>query len=90
MSRTTQLTIRGFDAALERHIRTVARTQRISLNQAVLRVLRQGAGLEPGAENPRVIGAALDDLIGTWTAEEAREFDHAVHDFEHIDDELWR
>ncbi len=83
-----QLTIRGFDDTLERRIRDLARSEKISLNQAVLRLLRKGAGLEddPGDQ----IGSSLDDLIGTWTEEEGRAFDKAVSDFEVIDEEMWR
>lgn len=85
-----QLTIRGFDAPLERRIRQVARAEGISLNQAVLRLLRKGAGLDQAAGSSLAIGSALDDLIGTWSEQEARELDEAVRDFEHIDEELWR
>lgn len=84
-----QLTIRGFDEQLERRIREIARAEGISLNQAVQRLLRRGAGLERTG-SPRAIGSALDDLIGTWTEDEARQLDEAVKDFEQVDAELWR
>ncbi len=85
-----QLTIRGFDPELERLVRELADREGISLNQAVLRLLRKGAGLErpKGAEN--VVGSSLDDLIGTWSDEEAQEVMDAVQDFETIDESLWR
>lgn len=85
-----QLTIRGFGKELERRIREVAREQGISLNQAVLRMLREAAGLEDGSSSCREVGASMDDLIGTWTDEEARELDDAVADFETIDEDMWR
>ena len=43
-----QLTVRGFDDDLERAIRQLARRERISLNQAALKLLRRGAGLPDG------------------------------------------
>jgi hypothetical protein len=84
-----QLTIRGLEGELARRVRALARAEGISLNQAVLKLLRIGSGLEeqPGA---RTIGHALDDLVGTWSEEQAREFDEAVRDLESIDEEIWK
>ena len=85
-----QLTILGFDRALERHIRELARRERISLNQAVLRLLHQAAGIEGSSENPRTVGSSLDDLIGTWSEDEAREFQLAIADLDSVDEDMWR
>ena len=85
----TQLTIRGFDEDLDRHIRELSRRYGISLNKTVLRLLRRGAGLDQAPGNDRV-GTSLDDLIGTWTDEEADALDRAVADFERVDPKLWR
>ena len=86
---THQLTIR-FDDTLAREIEEVARRERVSRNQAVLRLLRQGVGLDEPPAEKEVIGSSLDWFIGSWTEEEAREFDEAVADFERIDEELWK
>lgn len=84
-----QLTIRGFNDELTREIQRIAKREGISLNQAVLKLLRKGAGLaEHSREN--TIGASLDHLIGTWTAEEAEQVDRALEDFEEIDESMWR
>ena len=85
-----QLTIRGFDEELERRIRQLARREGISLNRAVLRLLRRGAGLGESYDKPEIVGDSLDYLIGTWTAEEAAEIDRALEDFSRIDEEMWR
>jgi hypothetical protein len=84
-----QLTIRGFDPELERRIRELARSEGISLNQAVLRLLRQGSGIGTRRKSD-AIGKALDDLAGTWTAEQEKEFLEAIKPLEGIDEELWR
>lgn len=84
-----QLTIR-YDESLAREIEGLAQRQGLSRNQAVLRLLRKGAGLEEEAEEAKVIGSSLDWFAGSWTEERAREFDQAVADFESIDEELWR
>lgn len=86
-----QLTIRGFDDELAELIRQFASREGISLNRAVLRLLRRGAGLgEPKDKPTNVVGDSLDHLIGTWTAEEATEMDRALEDFSGIDEGMWR
>lgn len=90
-----QLTLRGFDDELEREILRVADTYGISLNQAVLRLLRRAAGLEApqspegGVPGPPRVGSALDRHFGTWTQEEAEELAEANRVFEQIDEDLW-
>ena len=84
-----QLTIRGFDDDLARRIRQLAVQEGISLNRAVLRLLRRGAGLEPGKPGTDIVGSSLDHLIGTWTNEEALEIDHAIQNLSQIDRGMW-
>lgn len=83
-----QLTIRGFDDELEGYIRHLAKREGISLNRAVLQLIRRGANLDvPDAD---VVGSSLDHLTGTWTAGEADAIDRALADFSQIDEELWK
>lgn len=87
----TQLTIRGFDADLEAEIRELARVKGISLNRAALELMRRGAGLTRDTGVPtHLIGTALDAFMGTWSAEEAAEFDRAVAFLDVVDEELWQ
>ena len=85
-----QLTVRGFDDELSSAIQGLAQRQGISLNKAALRLLRKGAGLSDDNEGRRKIGSSLDHLIGTWTQEQADEFDAALQEFEKIDEEMWK
>ena len=84
-----QLTVRGFDAELADCIRRLARQQRISLNQAVLRLLRRGAGLADDQDSVDTVGSSLDHFIGSWTSQQADEMDRALQDFEGIDESMW-
>ena len=84
-----QLTTRGFDDELEDRIRQLASREGISLDQAVLRLLRRGAGLGEGKSGPDTIGDSLDHLIGTWTAEDADEMDRALEDLSEVDETMW-
>ena len=84
-----QLTIRGFDADLERAIRETAEKQGTSLNRAVLHLLRKGAGLVAKPKR-RTIGHRLDHLFGGWSEEDAQEFREATRGLDEIDPEMWQ
>lgn len=83
----TQLTIRGFDPELERHLRNLARERGVSLNKAALWLMRRGAGLDEA--RPATIGDQLDAFFGDWTEAESEAFLDAISVFETIDDEVW-
>ena len=85
-----QLTIRGFDDELADRIRALARREGISLNRAVLRLLRRGAGLGDGSSGPDTVGDSLDHLIGTWTAAEAEEMGRALEVPSQVDEAMWK
>lgn len=84
-----QLTIRGFDDDLERSIRQLAAREGISLNRAVIRLLRRGAGLGEQNRDANIVGGSLDHLIGTWSAVDAAEFQSALADLSRIDEAMW-
>jgi hypothetical protein len=86
-----QLTIR-YDDAVAREIEELARREKISRNQAAVRLLRKGARLEEPEPDlaPDAIGGSLDWFIGSWTDEQARELEDAIADFEMVDEDLWR
>ena len=77
-----QLTVRGFDDELAAAIRQLARRDGTSLNQAALKLLRRGAGLPDGQGDGR--------NIGSWTQQEADEFNQALEHFESVDESDWK
>lgn len=85
-----QLTVRGFDKDLERRLREVAKARGVSLNQAALILLREGAGLDAPRRRANTVGDSLDHLIGSWSETEEAEFLRAICDLEEIDPSLWR
>ncbi|OGK87552.1 MAG: hypothetical protein A2X52_14300 [Candidatus Rokubacteria bacterium GWC2_70_16] len=82
--------MRGFDKVLERRLRDVAKARGVSLNQAALILLREGAGLEVPRRRANVVGDSLDGLIGSWSNAEETEFLQAIDGLEAIDRSLWR
>ncbi len=86
----SQLTLRGFDAQLERRLREVARDRDLSLNRAALLLIRRGASLTAGArEEPAEVGGALDRFIGLWSRHDEEELLDAIQPFAEIDAGLW-
>jgi hypothetical protein len=85
-----QLTVRGFDKDLERRLRDVARARGVSLNQAALLLLREGAGLKPSRQRVNTIGESLDEFIGSWSKDEEAAFLKAIAAFEKVDPAFWR
>ncbi len=77
-----QLTIRGLGKELERRIRELARRKGISLNRAALELLRKGAGIAEPKPHSDVVGDSLDRFIGSWSADQEREFLKEVEIFE--------
>ena len=84
-----QLTLRGFDPSVERALTKVAQEKQWSLNRAALYLIRRGADLLEDESRPRTVGRDVDRLIGSWSAEEAEEFENATHVFEAVDEGLW-
>lgn len=80
-----QLSLRGLDPDLEKQIRELARSNQLSLNKATLMILRRGAGLQESRHPASVVGESLDHLIGSWTANEERQFNKAIKVFERVD-----
>ena len=82
------LTLRGMDDELARGLEQLSRQGRDSMNAVILRVLRDSLGLSK--PRFREVHHDMDDLAGSWTDEEAREFDTITGDFSKIDEEMWR
>ena len=85
-----QLTIRGFDDELACRIRQIANREGISLNRAVLKLLRRGAGLGERKGDGDTVGSSLDHLIGAWTHQEAVEMERALEDLSYVDEAMWK
>jgi hypothetical protein len=81
------ITLRKLPPKLEKRLVATARERGWSLSQTVIRLLEEtmAEGQAAGAPRPD----ALDLLAGTWSAEEAEEFDRIVLGSRQIDPELW-
>ena len=81
------ITIRGIGPDLDSELRRTAGENADSLNTTILKLLRKAVGLE--RPKPFPLYHDLDDLAGTWSADDQKEFDMIQQSFEQIDKELW-
>jgi len=82
------ITIRKIPPDLEGEIEAKARREGTSLAKAVIRLLLRATGLSPDGER-RDRWDDLDALAGTWTQEEAAEFDRRLGEQRRIDPGVW-
>lgn len=82
------ITLRNLPPELARHIEHEAAESGLSLNRTVIRLLEKGAGIQGGKPEATVYHD-LDHLAGSWSDEEAAEFDRALDAQRRIDPELW-
>ncbi len=80
------ITLRNIPREIQEAIQSRARDEGLSFNKTVLRMLEEALGLRRGSE---VLHHDLDHLAGTWSQEEAAEFDAALAEQRRIDPELW-
>ncbi len=82
------ITVRNIPPELAAILEKEAQSSDTSLNKTVIRLLEKATGLlrRPGRRRYH----DLDDLAGSWSPEEAAEFERALGDQRQIDPELWR
>jgi hypothetical protein len=86
----TQLTVRGIDVALHRALKEASARQEISMNRYLVRVLNEAVGqyqVEDKTEQREY--RDLDHLAGTWSEEDADDFDLALASQRVIDEAIW-
>jgi len=85
-----QLTVRLTEPELQRRIEDLAAREHLSLNQAVLKLLRRAVGLGVDAAVDTPIGDDIEPFVGLWTDEEAEALSTETAVFERIDEDFWR
>lgn len=73
--------------AMERQLASIAKERGWSLSQTVIRLLEER--FAPPVEVSRTGKDPIDSLAGSWSAEEAEEFDRAVAAGRQLDPSPW-
>jgi hypothetical protein len=84
----TTMTIRGIDETIAVALKDKARREGTSVNAVLLRTLKESLGLEKRKRS--AVYDDLDHLAGTWSAQDAAEFDSATAVFEKVDEDMWK
>jgi len=82
------ITLRNLPPQLERAVHKKAREKKLSFNKAVIALLEESAGRQNSKETVRY--HELDPLCGSWSKDEAEQFDRALVEQRRIDPKLWR
>ena len=81
------ITIHNLDDPLDTLIREKAKTEGLSLNRTIKKLLAEALGLSLKKGEGR--GKDFLDLFGVWSNKEVKEFNKQVGDLEKIDREDW-
>ena len=84
----TTMTLRGIDDSVSGALKEKARQEGSSVNTVMLRILKESLGIEKKKRN--AVYHDLDHLAGTWSAQDAAEFERATAVFEKVDEDMWK
>lgn len=82
------ITLRGIDPQLAQTLKERARQENSSVNSLLLGIVKESLGLEKKQRRKQYND--LDHLAGTWSEQEASEFEQAISSFETVDENLWQ
>lgn len=83
------ITVRDIPRGVADELRRRARQKGTSMSRTVVRILEEATGAAP--PNPqKAHHHDLDELAGSWSADEAAEFDAALADQRAVDPEMWK
>lgn len=83
------ISIRGIDEKAIVRLKKQAQQEGGSLNSLVVRLLETVAGGHSPGKSPQHFDD-LDALQGTWSEQEARDFESVVGNFAQVDPALWK
>ncbi len=81
-------TIHKLEDEVYEKLEELARREQTSINKTAKKLLRGALGVEDTSVAER--RKRFEKFLGTWTEEEAAEFEEAVRVFDEIDEESWK
>lgn len=82
------MTLRGIDDRIAEALKEKATREGISVNALTLKLLRETLGIEKKKRG--VVYNDLDHLAGTWSEQNAVEFEQVTAVFEKVDEDMWK
>ena len=84
----TTMTIRGLDDLTVNALKVKAKKEGSSVNAALVKLLQEELGIKK--KKRTVVYNDLDQLAGTWSDKDYKEFLQATANFAKIDENLWK
>lgn len=81
------LSLRGIDDEMAEALNKEAKRANASLNATLLNLIRESIGLKK--KRWTRVYTDLDDLAGTWSEKDEKEFKASTSAFSRIDEDLW-
>ena len=85
----TVISIRGIDEKAVLRLKKQAQQEGSSLNSLLVRLLETVAGVRASGKGPQRFDD-LDALQGTWSIQDARDFESVASEFSQVDAALWK
>jgi len=82
------ITVRGVDSEMSIKLKQIAESEKKSVNQLVLDLLKQNMGMQKKKRYTKIHND-LDDLFGQWSDSEFEEIQGIIEEQRKIDLELW-
>jgi hypothetical protein len=82
------MTLRGIDERIAGALKERARKEDTSVNTVMLGILKKSLGIEKKKRS--ILYDDLDHLAGTWSDQDAVEFERTIAVFEAVDKEMWK
>ena len=83
------VSLRGISDEVKDELKIEAQRRNQSVNALLLSLISKGIGRQE-KHSFRVKHFDLDELAGTWSDDDAAEFDTAISSFNQIDESLWK
>lgn len=81
------ITVRNLPPAVVKAVKEKARREKLSLNKAIVALLEEATGSQPGKQ---VLHHELDHLAGRWSEAEYEKFMEVLREQRQVDPEMWR
>ena len=84
----TSITIHGLDEPLAELIRSRARSEGLSINRMIKKLLEESLGVKPGQKDTN--RGDFEEFCGMWSESDLREFEKKTEEFRRVNPEDWQ